>query len=209
MTPNFNIGKGDGPAYVANMTSHAHIDINGETTINIADSSADLAELLASTAVVASTNYDVDVEIPEAFGRSVSVTSDAAGDITIIGKDFLGQTMSETITCTVGTEAGAKAFKRITELRAASDLTGNVVLKAGAEYGLPFCAVEVVREVVDGAASTEGAITAPDTTTPSATTGDVRGTFNPNTAGDGAKDIALTYVTTSQLAGGLYGQAQA
>lgn len=209
MLPNFSIGKGDGPAYVAGMDSHAQIDINGETTVKFAASEADADVLLASTAVVASTNYTVDVDVPEPFGRSISVESDNAGDITVVGKDFLGQIMSETITCTVGTVAGAKAFKQITELKASSGLAGNVIVKAGAEYGLPFCGVEVIREVVDGVASSEGAITVPDSATATATTGDVRGTYNPNTAGDGSKDISLTYVTTSELAGGLYGQRQA
>lgn len=201
--------KNDGSAYVADMSHHTAIDDNNETTFEIADSVVDGTALSAVLTVVASTNQAVDLDISEPFGRSIQVTSDDAGDVTIVGQDYLNQEMTETLTCIVGTVNGAKAFKRITEVRPASDLAGDITIKLGAEYGLPFCAVEIVRETVDGAPATEGAITAPVTTTPSATTGDVRGTFNPNTAGDGAKDISLSYIATAKLTGGLYGQAQA
>lgn len=207
--PNHASLKDDGSSYVKDMTHHAHIDINGETTVQFKDSVADGSVLNAATTVAASTNYDVDVESADPYGRTLTITSTDAGTLTVVGFDYLGQVMTEEITCIVGDANGAKAFKRVTELRAGSDLAGDVTVKAGAGYGLPFCAVELVREVVDGASATEGAITAPVTTTPSAITGDVRGTYNPNTAGDGAKDISVTYVTTADLTGGLYGQAQA
>jgi hypothetical protein len=206
----FGVQRDNGTAYVQDMTHHQHIDINGETTFSIIDSVADGTALMsAPQTVAASTNYEVDLVVAETFGRNLTVLSTDAGDITIVGKDYLGQEMTETVTCIVGTVAGAKAFKRVTELRAAADLAGDITINVGAEYGLPFCAVEIVREVVNGAPATEGTITAPVTTTPSATTGDVRGTYNPNVAGDGNNDFDITYVTTSRLVGGLYGQAQA
>ena len=209
MTPNFAAQKNDGNSYVPNMDFSHHIDINNELTVKIDNSVVDDTVLLASLTFVALVNQDVVLDIAEAFGRTVKLTSTDAGDMTLIGKDFLGQVMSETITCTAGTVAGKKAFKEITEMRPAADLAGDVIIKAGAEYGLPYCAVEIIREVVNGVASTEGTITAAVSTTPTATTGDTRGTYNPNTAGDGAKDISVTYVATSELLGGLYGQIQA
>lgn len=209
MKPAHGVTKNDGNAYVADMTVDESISDTNEVTVEWEDLAADDTVWLASTTVAASTDYDQDITIPETYGRNVVVESTDAGDITIVGKDYLGQPMTETLTCIVGDVDGAKAFKYITQIQASSGLAGDVILKAGQELGLPFCAVEVVRETVDGAAATEGTITAAVTTTPSATTGDVRGTFNPNTAGDGAKDIACTYVTTAKLSGGLYGQVQA
>jgi hypothetical protein len=210
--PNFGVVNGDGNAYVPNMTHHHHLDINNETTVTFTDTLVDATVLAALATVAISTTYDLGADtivIPEPFGRNIQILSTDAGDITIKGTDFLGQQMTETITCTVGTVAGKKAFKRITGYVTAADLAGDITIKSGGEYGLPFCAVEVVREVVDGVASTDGVITAAVSATPTATTGDVRGTFNPNTAADGAKDIVVTYIATNALTGGLYGQVQA
>lgn len=210
--PSFGVGRNDGAAYVPDMTHHPHVGLDGSVSVEFPDSPADDTVLKATATLVADTTYDFGddyVEITDPFGRNVTVTSTDAGDITIYGEDYLGQRMTETITCIVGDADGKKAFKRILGYISASDLAGDVTLKYGPEYGLPFCATEIVRETVDGAAATEGAITAPDTNTPTATTGDVRGTFNPNTAGDAAKDITLTYIATSELSGGLYGQVQA
>lgn len=209
--PAYAVQRDDGNAYVKGMTHHAHIDVNNETTVKWINLEADDTVWKASTTVAASTTYTFDnaVEIPTEFGRNVVVESTDAGDITIVGKDFLGQVMTETLTCIVGDVDGAKAFKQITGVIAAADLAGDIILKAGQELGLPFCATELVRETVDGASAADGAITAPVTAAPTATTGDVRGTYNPNTAGDGGKDISMTYITTSELTDGLYGQVQA
>jgi hypothetical protein len=208
MIPSFKVEKDDGSAYVPDMSHHYHIDINGETTVKFTDSSVDEAVLLAATTTAAATDYTVDVDVVEAFGRTLLLTStDADGVVVIKGTDFLGQQMSQQVTFSTGAGATTKAFKHIHTISSSTNV-GDVVIKAGTGYGLPFCAVELVREVVDGLASTEGALTAAVSTTPSVTTGDVRGTFNPNTAGDSAKDIMVTYVTTADLTGGLYGQPQ-
>lgn len=207
MFPNYSGQKGDGNAYVADMTHHAHVGDDNETTILIGAPKADDTVLLASTTVAASTNYDVDVSIPETFGRNIVVESTDAGDVTIVGFDYLNQPMVETLTCVIGDIDGKKAFKRITRIEASAGLAGDIIIKAGQEFGLPVVGVEIIREVVDGVAGTEGTITAADSNTPTATTGDPRGTFNPNVAPNGAKDIELTFVTTNRLTGGLYGQA--
>ena len=209
MIPNFrNLGD-NGSAYVANMSHSAHIDFNGVTTIEFLAPVVAGTDLLALMTVAASTNYPVDVEVAEAFGRNLQVLSTDAGDLTIIGKDFLGQVMSETITCTVGTVATLKAFAYITEFRASAGLAGNITLKAGPKLGLPFCAVKVMAETVDGLTATNGTMVAAVSTTPTDTTGDVRGVYTPNTTLNGVKNIGLTYLTTAKLIGGLYGQPQA
>lgn len=207
-----NVSTDDGNSYVPNMTHHHYIDITGETSILIENSVADGTLLLAAITTAAATRYELGadaIEIAEPFGRTINIdTTDADGVVIIHGRDYLGQRMSEQITAAANAGTGAKAFKYVDAIESVSNV-GDVNLDAGSGYGLPFCASELVRETVNGAASTEGTLTAAVTTTPSTTTGDVRGTYNPNTAGDGAKDIEIVYVTTNRLTGGLYGQVQA
>lgn len=206
------VGDDDGSSYVPNMTHHPHIDITGETSVLIENSVADGTLLLAAITTAVTTEYplgDDAITIAEPFGRTINIDStDADGVVIIHGEDYLGQRMSEQITASGGAGTGAKAFKKVDMIESVSNV-GDVNLDAGSGYGLPFCASELVRETVNGAAATEGSLTAAVTTTPSTTTGDVRGTYNPNTAGDGAKDIEVVYVTTNRLTGGLYGQPQA
>lgn len=205
-----NVETDDGNCYVPNMTHHHHIDITGETSVLIENSVADDTELLAAFTTAAATTYDdLGVIVAEPFGRTLALTStDADGTGVLHGKDYLGQPMSQAITFSTGVAATTKAFKTVDKFVSSTNV-GDVAINAGSGYGLPFCASELVRETIDGAASTEGSLTAAVTTTPSSSTGDVRGTYNPNTAGNGAKDIEIVYVTTNRLTGGLYGQVQA
>lgn len=209
--PNFGIvGKDYGSAYVPNMTHHHHIGIDNETTVLLENTPVDGAELLASTALgAAATLDDLAIVITSPFGRTLSLTSaDADGVLTVYGRDYLGQQMTQQVTMVTSAGATTKAFKYVDKVISSTN-DGAITITCGSGHGLPFCAQEIVRETVDGVAATEGTITAAVSTTPSATTGDVRGTFNPNTATDSAKDIEVTYVTTNRLTGGLYGQPQA
>ncbi len=63
------------------------------------------------------------------------------------------------------------------------DVIGLPVFLPGTGY--------VLRELQDGAAATAGTIVAGVTTKATATTGDVRGTYDPNAACDGAKAFQL------------------
>lgn len=199
--------------YVEGMTDHQSLDPNlqGLVVLNgcVADGTADL---MASTAVVASTTYTLTnpILLDGPFGRVVSVTSDDAGDITITGRDYLGQVMTETITCIVGAAEGAKAFKYIDSYTASSGLAGNISFGSGGEFGLPFMTSEIIDEYADGVLIGAGANhVVPDTATPTATTGDVRGTVDPTTAPDGTKVIQMTVRFNNLGTGGLYGQKQA
>jgi hypothetical protein len=197
-----------GSAYVKDMTHHAHITIDDTTTVTFKDTVVDETTLLTLATVAANTSKLVSVEIKEPYGRSVTISATTqSGAVTLYGYDYLEQPMQEILTLSTGAATGKKAFKRLDRIVSAVALTGFNIL-TGAQYGLPFCAVELVREIVGGGAVNDGTITVPDTATPTATTGDVRGTYNPVTAGDGAKDVSVTYVTTNELVGGLYGQAQ-
>lgn len=138
--------------------------------------------------------------------RNVSVaashaSSIVATDVTVTGLDEYGATVVEkisvTATGTAKTAAGAKAFKwiRSIAITAAADSTANTInVGFGDVLGLHVALPQkglVTREMEDGAAPTAGTILAAVRTAASATTGDVRGTYDPNSACDGSKAFEL------------------
>lgn len=112
--------------------------------------------------------------------------------ITVTGTDEYGNVVVESSGS--GTSfAGKKAFKTITKVRVSANVTGLTV-GSGDVLGLPVFlggAAQVLREIQDGAVPTAGAIVAGDLATPTATTGDVRGTYDPNAACDGSRAFQL------------------
>ena len=94
---------------------------------------------------------------------------------TIVGRDYLGQKMTET---KAAGGAVAKAF-------AVVDSISAVTATWGVSYGLPYAGASD--------ADADGAITAAVTTTATATTGDVRGTVNFTANPDGSTDKSFTY----------------
>lgn len=98
---------------------------------------------------------------------------------TAVGRDYLGQIMTETVGAG---GAGAKAFAVVTSLSAGTATWGD-------EYGLPYAGASDA----DG----DGAITAADATTASASTGDVRGTVNFTVNPDGSTAKSFAYTTSA------------
>lgn len=118
-----------------------------------------------------------------------------AAVITVTGTDEYGNVLVESSGS--GTSlAGKKAFKTVTKVRVSANVTGLTV-GSGDVLGLPIFLAgtgHVIRELQDGAAPTAGTVVKGDQTTPSATTGDVRGTYDPNAACDGAKAFDLVII---------------
>jgi hypothetical protein len=112
--------------------------------------------------------------------------------MTVTGTDVYGETVVESSAS--GTSlTGKKAFKTVTAVSVSADVTAATV-GSGDVLGLPVALPEkglVVREMEDGAAPTAGTLVAAVRTTATATTGDVRGTYDPNSACDGAKAFQL------------------
>ena len=150
-----------------------------------------------------------------AFGRNVTITSGAACTrvATITGFDYLGQKITETITFNgAATVSGKKAFARILSVSISSEAnTPTVSVGSGDVLGLPYASVRALSEEADGAlVSTVGTLVGPVLTDPqTATTGDPRGTFDPQTTIDGSKRITGTFVASSYVNssgnGGLHG----
>ena len=147
--------------------------------------------------------------------RNIIITSagnDSGRTFTVTGKDVYGNTVVEAITgANVGVAAGKKAFSGSVAISIDAAAAGNVKIGWGNVLGLPVYlpnAVHILKELQDGAAPTAGTTVAGDQSFPSATTGDVRGTYVPNSAPDGTKAYGLLcalpdpgYLGADQFAG--------
>lgn len=113
---------------------------------------------------------------------------------TATGKDFYGKTLVEKSAS--GTSfVGKKAFASVSSFTFSADVTGCTV-GHGDIFGLPVFvagAGYIVREIIDGALATAGTTAGGirDAGGSTATTGDVRGTYDPNSAADGSRQFNL------------------
>lgn len=134
------------------------------------------------------------------FGRNVVAAWTGTAVITVTGTDWLGNTIKESSGS--GTSfTGKKAFKTVTNFSVSADVTGLTV-GTGVVLGLPVylpSLAHVTGEVMDGAKATAGTPVAGDLTKPSATTGDVRGTYTANTAPNGSHVYNLILAVEDQL----------
>lgn len=127
-------------------------------------------------------------------GRNVVAAWTGAAVLTVRGYDMYGVAMTESSAS--GTSfAGKKAFKRVTSISVSADVTGLTV-GTGDVIGLPVYvpnAALILKESLDGAAAVAGTIVAGLTlaTKPTATTADIRGTYDPNSATDGSRTFQL------------------
>jgi len=198
--------------YVSNM-KHAHdIGENGEMIVDFGVVMPFDAELVASFAVATGGSYDQKARVDDPYGRNIKITSDAIGDVLIVGRDFLGQVMTQTVSCIVGDAITLKAFKFIDRIDSV-DLDGNIIVKADQNLGLPYVAAAPLRDIAGGevADGDPGFFSASDQTEPATDlTGDVRGTYSPPLAAfDGVEAVKVMFVFTNTRAGGLYGVRQA
>jgi len=131
--------------------------------------------------------------------RAISITSsgaDTAVVFTVTGYDIGGQLMVETITgVNAGTVAGKKAFKSILSIVSSAACAGNISVGDTDALGLPYPAVTAADILFQFADNTEelssSTLVKASTATATATTGDVRGTINPDTTLDGSVEIVV------------------
>jgi hypothetical protein len=124
--------------------------------------------------------------------RNVVAAWTGTAVLTVTGTDVYGNVVKESSAS--GTSlAGKKAFKTITSVVPSANITSATV-GTGDVLGLPVFlpgTAYVLKELQDGAAPTAGTVVAGVSTLATATTGDVRGTYDPNAACDGAKVFEL------------------
>lgn len=173
-------------------------DVDGIAT---AQTTSGAAELTLDGAFVSDGVATID------GARNIAVVSSDAGDtsqtVTVTGRDIVGNKQVEEIGLNGTTEVvGAKAFSEVSKVEVDASLAGNITVGTSAtlaniELGLDarlLNAYDVIH-AFDGAGAAEGGtFTVADTATPTATTGDARGTYNPGNAPDGSADFILMYV---------------
>lgn len=145
--------------------------------------------------------------IDATYGRALTLVASAGADhvITISGRDYLGQAMSETLTANATTPvAGKKAFKFVDTLSIAAGGQAGDTLDVGWGdlLGIPYAGTSLLSDTEDGVVAA-GVLTAAIATDPqTATTGDPRGTFNAASASDGSIVSEIRYLcNTSDLHG--------
>jgi hypothetical protein len=191
-------------AYAADVIHGAAYEVDFLTPI--AAVATGILNAVAGTSGTAMTTFGTDTaDAP--FGRNVTVG--AGGNHTVVGKDYLGQAMTEVIAAS-GT--GNKAFKWIDSITPA--FTGNVSAGFGSKLGLPYRMSNVMEETANGAEATVGTFVAGVLTDPqTSTTGDPRGTYTPSTTLNGSNRILAKFLPYNVLNtngnGGLYGIAHA
>lgn len=133
--------------------------------------------------------------------RAVSLTStgnNSSVTYTVTGTDEYGETLTEAITGPNNTTVvGAKAFKTVTSVASSAAVVGTMDVGTSAKLGFPIAVADVGKVIavsVDGKPETTLTVVPSATTAATATTGDVRGTFLPNTAPNGTRRYTVTLV---------------
>lgn len=137
-------------------------------------------------------------DVPRNFTATVATTNHSGKTLTITGTDVDGNVLVETIAGpNNNTVQGKKAFKTITSVASdAAIATNGISIGFGDVLGLPVHLPStkcIIAEMEDLASVTAGTTVAglPAATKSTATTGDVRGTYDPNSACNGAKAFSL------------------
>ena len=185
-----------------------------------APANANTTLVLATTAVLVTTLVTLPAPVIFDIPRNaqiVSSTTDTTQTITLRGFDEYGVAMSEILTLNGTTPVlGKKAFKSIVSYQASLTLAGNLSIGSGLVYGLPLYLPaqtgtgvgNILKESQDGATPTAGTFVGGVLTLATGTTGDVRGTVQPNVTPDGTKVYSVymfasdtTFLGVPQFAG--------
>ena len=173
----------------------------------------DLAQGASISTFTAVNGFGADGVIDGKWGRTVTIVASGAGtnNVTINGYDYLNQPIQKVVALNGATPVLILvAFKRITSVAVAAGGSITVDVGFGAGFGLPYKAIKVLEEIVDGAIGTNGTLTAPVLTDPATNaTLDPRGIYTPNMTPDGTKLLQARFLLDSYINssgnGGLHG----
>lgn len=175
-----------------------------------APAAASATSVAAAQAVVGAGNATINGALATAgvattdVPRNLQIVSSNAGDttqtVTATGKDVYGQTMTELIALNGTTPVlGVKAFKSISQLAVSAALVGNLSVGTGGKLGLPYRPVVggFVRGRLNEDTADAGTYVAPIRTTSTTTTVDVRGTYAPAGALNGANVYTVVFASAN------------
>ena len=175
----------------------------GVTTAQLLGAAGNLT--LDGTAVVGGVAV---LDVPRNFTLTVATTNQSGITFTVTGTDEYGVVIKESLAGpNNNTVSGKKAFKTITQVAASAAIaTNGVSVGFGNVLGLPVflpSTALILAELEDGAAASAGTKVAGVTSKATLTTGDVRGTYAPNSAADGSKGFKLVVALADPTAKGV------
>lgn len=163
----------------------------------------------SATAVVRQDGVSViQLDVPRAVGVTTGTGSPTSRNFTVSGYDVYGQPMSEVIASSASASTkvnGKKAFYQISSIAVSGGTVVAITVGTTDILGLPVRVTD--RGYIDRAgwnntlAEDAGTLVVADTNTATTTTGDVRGTFVPSSATDGAKRLVMSVLLPALAVG--------
>ena len=172
---------------------------NNIATASVYTSTVTLTAGAGTTSVVRPDGITVvQLDVPRAVATTTGAGTPTTRNVTISGFDVYGQPMSEVIvTGTVAstTVNGKKAFFQIRSITISGSPVVTVSVGTTDVLGLPVRVTDAGYLARVGWSNTladnAGTFVAAVTTAATTTSGDVRGTFDPSTAADGARRLVV------------------
>ena len=188
-----------GSAYVLGVSNAMDLDLDNRGTVDFGTPAVTdpdgIQDGVTYTAGQVFTFTTIESDVP--YGRNVTVVAGGANTqvLTVTGRDYLNQLMTETFTMNGTTPVvGAKAFKTIESITSVT-FAGDLDIGWGARFGLPYTVSACEGEYNDNATANAGTVVAPVTTDPAtATTGDPRGLYTPTTTPNGTRHIRAEFL---------------
>lgn len=178
-----------------NLGAPITADVDGISVVQLVGAAGDLTITGAQASGGVAT-----LDVPRNVTLTVATTNHSARTFTITGEDEYGAAMVETIAGpNNNTVSGVKAFKTVSQVAVDGAIaTNGVSVGFGDVLGLPLFvdAVSMLVDREDGAAVTDGTLVGglAVNTKSTATTADVRGTYDPNSACNGAKVFEIDFL---------------
>jgi hypothetical protein len=179
--------------FVPNMEYAADVDEQGYAQAELGAPNAAVATQIANLATLGTTgsaSYDSSLQtlaVMGLYGRQIQFVGSGAttAAVTITGYDYLGQKITELLTGNGTTPVlSVKAYARVVAASWTGGAAVNYSLGTANGLGLPYRALALERELVDGVIPAAGALVAGlATATPQTNaTADPRGIYTPNAA---------------------------
>lgn len=158
--------------------------VAGSATAYAAAQAVAAAGNLTQNGGITAVNGVVTFDVPRTMQFVSSNAGDTTQTATISGIDDFGGKVTETVTLNGTTVVTSKkALVSVNKVAISAATAGNISAGTSNALGLPvaiYKAGQVLKELQDGAVATAGTFVLADGSTPTATTGDPRGTYTPN-----------------------------